>query len=138
MNQYIYFDRDGVVLKSTDTEEEGIPLFETDTMTTFSLYDKVKVDDESLLDQIMNLSRLLEAYDVKWDRVVFDASNNATLYSGDIDVELGKREDYDVQLSALSQVLKKAAKEKISGSINMVNYEYKDDIVIKKKTIQKN
>lgn len=41
-NQYIYFDKDGIVLQSSDKAVKGIPLFETKNLTTFTLYSKVQ------------------------------------------------------------------------------------------------
>ncbi len=45
-NQYIYFDKDGMVLQSTKRPAAGIPLFETKNLTTFTLYEKVQMEDE--------------------------------------------------------------------------------------------
>lgn len=133
MNQYIYFDKDGMVLKSTNEEIQGIPLFETKTMTTFTLYKEVEMEDEALLKRIMNLSQLFQHYDVMWDRVVFDNENAAFLYSGDIKVSLGKKESYDEQISALSSVLATARAENLSGEIDMSNYHLKGDIIFERK-----
>ncbi len=131
MNQFIYFDKDGTVLKSSSEELEGIPLFETKTMTTFTLYEKVQMEDEGLLKQIMNLSQLFLHYGVSWDRVVFDTKNAAFLYTGGIQVKLGKKDSYDEQVSALASVLKTAEEKKLSGEIDMTNYHFKGDIILK-------
>ena len=56
-NQYIYFDKDGIVLQSSDKAVKGIPLFETKNLTTFTLYSKVQMEDDSLLNQILNLAK---------------------------------------------------------------------------------
>lgn len=132
MNQYIYFDKDGTVLKSTNEEIEGIPLFETKTMTTFTLYEKVQMEDEELLGQIMNLSNLFQHYGVTWDRVVFNSKNEAFLYTGEIKVSLGKKDSYDEQISALSSVLATAREQNLSGEIDMTNYHIKGDVILKK------
>ena len=133
MNQYIYFDKDGTVLKSTKEEIPDIPLFETKTMTTFTLYDKVRMVDESLLKQILNLANLFQHYEVIWDKVVFNEENAAYLYSGEIKVSLGKKEAYDEEISALSSVLATAREKHLSGSIDMTNYHVKGDIIFKKR-----
>ena len=132
MNQFIYFDKDGVVLKSTQDEIKGIPLFETKTMTTFSLYEKVQMEDEALLSSIMNLSGLFQHYGVTWDRVVFDSDNAAFLYSGDIKVNLGKKDNYDEAIAALSDILKTAKEQKLSGEIDMSSYRAGGDVILKK------
>lgn len=131
MNQYIYFDKDGVVLKSTNEELADIPLFETKTMTTFTLYEKVQMEDADLLGQIMNLSNLFQHYNISWDKVVFDSKNAAFLYSGDIKVSLGKKDSYDEQISALSSVLATAREKQMAGEIDMTNYHLKGDIILK-------
>lgn len=132
MNQYIYFDSDGTVLRSTNEELPDIPLFETKTMTTFTLYEKVQMQDEDLLGQILNLSNLFQHYGVKWDKVVFDTKNAAFLYAGDIKVSLGKKQSYDEQISALSSVLATAREQGLAGEIDLTNYHVKGDIIFKK------
>lgn len=131
MNQYIYFDKDGMVLRSTEEPIESVPIFQTNTMTTFSLYEKVKMEDEGALDQIMNLASLLQHYEITWDRVEFDDEDAAFLYTGDIKVSLGKRDNYDDQISDLASVLKTAKKKNLSGEIDMTNHNFKDDIILK-------
>lgn len=129
MNQYIYFDKDGTVLRSTNEEIPDIPLFQTKKMTTFTLYDKVQMEDEGLLGQILNLGNLFQHYEVVWDKVVFDEENAAFLYAGNIKVSLGKKESYDEQVSALSSVLETAREQNLSGEIDMTNYRVKGDII---------
>lgn len=132
MNQYIYFDKDGMVLRSTKEKLPDIPLFETKTMTTFTLYDQVHMEDEELLKQILNLANLFQHYEVVWDKVAFDDENAAYMYAGDVRIILGKKENYDEEISALSSVLDTVRTEKFSGSIDMTNYRVKGDIIFKK------
>ncbi len=131
-NQYIYFDKDGMVLKSSDKPMEGIPLFETKTVTTFSLYNKVAMEDESLLAQIMNLANLFQHYGVIWDKVQFDDKNAAFLYSGNIKVTLGKKENYDEAISALASLLEQSRKKNFKGEIDMTDYKVKGDVIFKR------
>ncbi len=131
MNQYIYFDKDGIVLKSTNEELPDIPLFETKTMATFTLYEKVQMEDEGLLNQIMNLSGLFQHYEVTWDRVVFDSKNAAFLYTGEVRISLGKKDSYDEQISALPSVLATVQENNFSGEIDMTNYHVKGDIILR-------
>ena len=132
MNQYIYFDKDGMVLKSTKEKLADIPLFETKTMTTFALYEKVQMEDEALLSRIMNLSGLFQHYKITWDRVVFDSENAAFLYSGNIKVSLGKKDNYDEAIAALSDILKTAREQNLSCEIDMTTYEAGGDVILKK------
>ncbi len=130
-NQYIYFDKDGMVLQSADRPVEEIPLFETKNMTTFTLYNKVQMEDEGLLNQILNLANLFQHYHVSWDKVQFDEDNEAWLYSGAIRVSLGKKENYDEEISALSSVLEKMKRNGQTGEIDMRNYKVGGDVILK-------
>lgn len=133
MNQFIYFDKDGVVLKSTQDEIKGIPLFETKTMTTFSLYEKVQMENEALLSRIMNLSGLFIAlWGYMGPRLCLTVTIAAFLYSGDIKVNLGKKDNYDEAIAALSDILKTAKEQKLSGEIDMSSYRAGGDVILKK------
>ena len=138
-NQYIYFDKDGMVLQSSDQPVDAIPLFETKNLTTFTLYKKVQMEDEELLGQILNLANLFQHYQVTWDKVQFDADNEAYLYTGGIKVSLGKKSNYDEEIAAISSVLAKMKKNKQVGEIDMRNYKVRGDIILKRpKTNGKN
>ncbi len=63
--------------KSSDKAVKGIPLFETKNLTTFTLYSKVQMEDDSLLSQILNLANLFKHYNVNWDKVIFDSKNRS-------------------------------------------------------------
>ncbi len=131
-NHYIYFDKDGMVLQSTDKPVKEIPLFETKNLTTFTLYQKVRMEDEGLLNQILNLANLFQHYRVSWDKVLFDTNNEAYLYIGEIKVSLGKKDNYDEEISALSSVLEKMKKNGQVGEIDMRNYKVGGDIILKR------
>ena len=130
-NQYIYFDKDGMVLQSGNQPVEGIPLFESDSMTTFTLYKKIQMENEDRLGQIINLANLFQHYEIKWDRVQFGENNEAYLYSGDIRVNLGKKDNYDEQISALASILEQMQKEGKKGTIDMSSYEVKGTVILK-------
>lgn len=132
-NQYIYFDKDGMVLQSADKPVEGIPLFETKNLTTFTLYEKVRMEDEGLLEQIMNLANLFQHYKVKWDKVAFDENNEAFLFIHKTKVLLGKKTNYDEAISALSSVLQErnVPKDEVA-EIDLRNYKVNGDIILSK------
>lgn len=134
INQYIYFDNEGMVLETTDEPKEGIPLFETKSLTTFSRYSKIHMEDTGLLEQILNLANLFVHYNVNWDRVKFNDRSEVLLYAGDITVKLGKRENYDEQISALAGILEQAQKEKLKGTMDLSGYDAKGTVIFKEDT----
>ena len=132
-SQYIYFDKDGMVLLSASEPKDKVPLFETESLTTFTIYEKVKMEDEEQLAQIMNLSNLFQHYGITWDRVRFNEKDEVFLYSGDIRVLLGRQDNYDEEISALSGILDTAHEKNLKGDLDMKNYEVGGDVILEKK-----
>lgn len=130
-NQYIYFDKDGMVLQSSDKALSEIPLFETKNLTTFTLYQKVQMEDEGLLEQIMNLANLFQHYKVKWDKVEFNENKEAFLYIYQTKVLLGKKDNYDEAISALASVLQERnVPQNEVAEIDLRNYKINGDIIL--------
>ncbi len=136
MGQYVYFDKDGIVLQSTEEKKEGVPVVTGIQFGTFTVGEAFNVKDNSLFAAIMNLSQLIAHYGIEVNRIhVTDGA--VALYSGDILVMLGKKEMYDDEMSALSSVLETTKKERLSGTIHMENFREGDKIILKSKMEKK-
>lgn len=122
MNEYLYFDKDGTIIESSPKRLEDIPLVSGIEFRKMTLYEKLAVKEDEIFDQILNVSQLIEQNELKIDKVLFDASRNVTLYSGKIVVELGKRENYDDQMAQLPEILEKAQKNGLEGTLDMKDY----------------
>lgn len=125
MSEYIYFDKDGVVVESNTEKLDGIPVIEGINFTRMNLHEKleVKKEEEDIFDRIMGISQLLSKYQIETDKVLFDSKKRVTLYAGDIRVSLGKRDMYDEQIAELSKLLPKAIKKKLKGELDMENFQ---------------
>ena len=130
MGQYIYFDKDGVVLQSLAEPMDGVPVVTGIKFGKFTLNEAFEVKDSSLFETIMNLSRLIRHYKVQVDQIKFDGKN-VTLYSGKVEVYLGQKEFYDDDMVALASVLKKTNKKGLAGTIDMENFNSGDRIILK-------
>ena len=131
-NHYIYIDKDGMVLKTTEEALPDIPYFECEDVTDFTLYRTLATGREELLSQMLNLSSRLTYYKIEWDRSDFDAEGHATIYSGLVTVHLGRRNDYDEVVSILPDILKTAKESGEKGTIDMTNYKAGGSIIFKK------
>lgn len=125
MSEYIYFDKDGVVVESNTEKLKGIPVIEGVNFTKMNLHEKleVKKKDDDIFERIMGVSQLLSKYQIETDKVSFDSKKRVTLYVGDIRVSLGKRDMYDEQIAELSKLLPKAIKKKLKGELDMENFQ---------------
>ncbi len=130
MGQYVYFDKDGIVLQSLSEHKDGVPMVTGIKFGDFSIGEAFSVKDEKLFSKIMNISQLISHYKIDVSRI-HSSVDGIILYSGKIRVYLGKKDMYDDQLAALSSVLKTTKKKNLKGSIDMSDYNSGDKIVLK-------
>jgi cell division protein FtsQ len=122
MGEYIYFDKDGIVLETSRERMENVPVINGIPYTQFVMNEKMEIGKENLLKRILDISQLIKHYKLSVDEVEFTNKDEVTFFCGGIRVELGNKELYDQQIVALSSVLEKANEKKLSGRIDMRNY----------------
>lgn len=138
MSEYLYFDKDGVIVESSPEHKEGIPVIEGVNFTKMNLHEPLEVDEPAIFQQIMSVSQLLGKYQIATDKVYFDLERKVTLYVGGITVKLGKKDVYDQAIAELSNMLPKAKKKKLEGEIDMENYQVgQGSIILKQKKKEK-
>lgn len=130
MGQYVYFDKEGRVLESLPRRRQEVPVVTGIQFGDFSIGEKFKVEDSSLFDAIMNVSQLISHYGISVRRIHIN-DGDVIVYSGNVQIYLGKKKLYNDQFAALSDVLKTTNKKKLSGIIDMQNYKNGDKIVLK-------
>lgn len=132
MGQFFYFDRDGLVVESSSRQIEDIPLITGLEFDNIVLHNTLKVQRASLYHVILNLTRLIELYEIDVSRIEFLYDNSVVLHCGETEVRLGKHESYDLALSSLNEILGKLDSENMI--LYMENYsEINKDVTAKKK-----
>lgn len=104
MGNYMYFDKDGIVVDSSDKPLEGIPEITGLKFGSIVLYKKLPVEDEKIFEDILNLTQILQTYGIRCDRIDYSGLREATLYLGDIKVVLGSG-DLTGKIAELSDML---------------------------------
>lgn len=130
MGGYMYFDKDGIVVESSDVKLEDIPIVTGLQFNKIVLYDKLKIEDKALFNVVLNLSQLIKKYDLNIEKIEFNSDLEVTLYQENIRVFLGKRETYDEQLAVLKSLLASAEGRKLS--IDLSGYTEDQDKIIAK------
>jgi cell division protein FtsQ len=131
MNEYIYFDKDGIVLETSEKRLKNVPYIAGIHFIGFTMYGKVTVEDESVFDTIYELSRVLQKYKIIIDKINLKSDNEVSLVSGDITILLGKKKFYDEQFAALSSIIPKAQATGKMGILDMTNYEVGESVIFK-------
>ena len=120
LGQDVYFDKDGIVVESSTQELEGIPQISGVTFDSLAIHQPLSVDDPTIFDTILSITKLLSKYDLVPDEIRFGAGGELFLQLGDVKVALGTGENLDEKISRLKQ-LEGDLKDK-SGTLHMENY----------------
>jgi cell division protein FtsQ len=120
MSEYLYFDKDGIIVESSSRRLEDIPVIKGLKFEKIMLSEKLKVQKDELFDVIINLTQLIRKYELAVDQISFNSDFEVTLDCGDIRVLLGKKSTYDEALSELKNILAEAKGMEIT--LDMRNY----------------
>lgn len=112
MGDYLYFDKDGYVVSSRATQMNNVPRIDGLEYMTLSVNQKLEVQSDSLFDEILEITQLINKYEIMVDTISFDENQHITLHcTNKNQVYLGKQESYDTIIQALPNILA-AAEEK--------------------------
>lgn len=121
MDSYMYFDKDGYVVESSNIRTEGVPQITGLQFSSCTLGQKLPVEREEIFTRIMDLTKLLTKYKLSPDRIYFRDYTEITLYFGDVRVALGEGNNLEEKLMVLPTFLENLTGRK--GVLRMENYD---------------
>ena len=130
MGRYMHFDREGIVVASSTEPNEGVPVITGIGFSKVVIGEKLEIEDEGLFKKILELTLLLNKYDIKCDRINFDIRGNIKLYIGNSEALLGNGDHFDYQISALKNVLE--ASGEVNYRYDLENYDPETGEVVAK------
>lgn len=106
-NRNVYFDKDGFVVEISKKLIENIPKVEGLECKQVVAYEKLDIQDEELLTMLLALSRQLQKYNLKPEKIV--CNSNGTLQSvfGGITVVTGDSDYLADKILRLDEILPK-------------------------------
>jgi len=140
LGQNVYFDKDGFVVETSGNIIPGIPKVTGINCSDVVLYEKLPLEDESILRLLLNLTQTLKKYEIEPDKIAFDDKEGAVVYYGGIRVIVGTEENLSQKIIKLDAVLQKLADMGLSsGTLHLENWtEETTDIVFDKEEIHEN
>ncbi len=120
LGHYMYFDKDGIVVESSNREIEGIPFVTGLSYDHVVLHEPLPVKDPGVFMTILNVTQLLGKYEIETDRIAFDSEGKITLYFGDARVSLGTDDFIDEKINEMHLLLPQL--KGYSGVLHMENY----------------
>lgn len=126
---YLFFDRNGTVALRTQKILEGTPYIEGLAFDAgkVKVGEKLPVEDDSIFDKIVEVSKNLKKYSLAPDRISC-TDGSVQIYFGIVEVLLGDR-DYEVKLQQIPPILEKLAElyPETAGTLHLENYNADSD-----------
>ncbi|MFQ8703188.1 MAG: cell division protein FtsQ/DivIB [Eisenbergiella sp.] len=119
MGRYMYFDREGIVVESSETRTSGVPQVTGIDFDHVVLYEPLPVEDTAIFSEVLSITQMLSKYDIVTDKIFFNSENEITLYFGNVRARLGK-DDLEEKVMRLQQILPNLEGE--TGVLDMQNY----------------
>lgn len=121
IDQNAYFDRDGFVVETSQEVIEGIPKIEGLTCDSVVLYEKLPLENDMALKNLLSLTQLLQKYEIAAKRIKYEeASGNMTVYSGKITVLVGNADNLTQKILRLQHILPQLEGKK--GTLHLENW----------------
>lgn len=129
LDHYIYFDKDGYVVESSSVLTDGIPQVAGITFNSIEIGKKLGTGDAELFSRTLDLTKMMDKYGLKVDKIFFHDQGEVTLYFGKVRVSLGSDrthiEDKVMNLPVFMETL-----EGKSGVLDMREYDETNGIYI--------
>lgn len=130
MDNYVYFDKDGYVVEISNVKTLGIPQITGLSFDRVMLGEPLAAEDTEIFSKILNLTKLLNKYDLLSDKIYFHSNGEITVYFGDVKVNLGAEDkNLEDKLMRLPTFLPNL--EGKSGTLQMENYYEDGDYTFK-------
>ncbi|MBQ6735109.1 MAG: cell division protein FtsQ/DivIB [Lachnospiraceae bacterium] len=120
LGQYMYFDRQGIVVASGTELIPGVPQVLGLNYDYFVMHEPLPIANEQVFQQVLNITQLLEKYRLSADKIFFDKNYNIYLYFGGVEAELGEAVHIDEKLAQLVNILPELEGER--GILRMKDY----------------
>lgn len=121
LGSYMYFDKDGIVVEGSDSKTVGIPEVTGLRFEQIMLYEKLPVKDDTVFQDILDMTQLLAKYEISADKIQFDSNMNMILYFGNVRVLLGDKKNLDEKVMRLPYMLPSLEGE--SGTLHLENFQ---------------
>ena len=121
LGKYMYFDKDGIIVETSDVKTEGIPQITGLQFDYVVLHESLPIKNQMIFQAILDMTQLLTKYEIPVDKIYFDKDDQMTLYFENIRVRLGDISNIDDKIIRLKAILPELEGQK--GVLRMENYE---------------
>ena len=120
LGEYMYFDRDGMVVESSPNMTEGVPIVKGLSYDSIVLYEPLPVSDNNVFETILVISQLYKKYEMEAEVIQFTTGGNIVVHTGNIKAAMGKGENIDDKVMTLASLMPDLSGQ--SGTVKLENY----------------
>lgn len=120
LGQYMYFDKDGIMVEASDVITAGLPQITGLSFQSVVLNEPLPVENMDVFGDILDITNLLRKYGLKVDKIYFNKDLEITLYMGNVRVPLGEGNLLTEKIMKLRDLEPKL--EGLSGTLHLENY----------------
>lgn len=120
LGSYMYFDKDGIVVESSNVLTPGIPEVSGLKFNHVVLHEVLPVENEEIFQEILNITNLLNKHGLSATKIQFDSLYDVSLHFGKVRVIMGEDADMDQIIMHLTGILPHL--EGKSGVLHMENF----------------
>lgn len=120
MSSYMYFDKDGIIVESSNEQLSGIPLIDGLDYGKIVLYEKLPISNENIFKEMLNITQVLVGYKLSVDRITFTSDADINLYVGNLEVYLGDSGEINGKITELKNMWDEV--KDLSGTLSLENY----------------
>lgn len=128
MDTYMYFDKDGYVIESSDVKTIGVPQITGLRFDHLVLGEQLPIEDNGVFETIMDITKLLGKYELVVEKIHYKSHLDITLIFDGIKVALGSDERLEEKIMDLPVFLKDLQGK--SGTLRMENYSEGEKMVV--------
>lgn len=121
MGSYKYFDKDGIVVESSDVLLDGVPYVTGIDVDHIILHSKLPVKNERVFDVILEVTQLISKYGIKVEKINISGDMEIRLYLGNVRVDLGKNEYLSEKMMDLNDIIPNLGD--VKGVLDMKEYD---------------
>lgn len=120
LGRYIYFDKDGTVVESSNVKTLGIPQITGLSFEHVIVGEPLPVENRDIFYDILSVTQTLTKYELTAERIYFNSKEEMTIHFGDVRVEFGTSSDLDEKIILLQNLMPKLEGKK--GTLDIQNY----------------
>lgn len=102
---YVYFDRDGIIVKQTTEKLDGIPKVTGIECDEMILYNEIPAQNKDVFNLLLTVSQAIEKYEFNVKKIHISEDLQVSLFIKKVRINLGKEKDLNEKIIDLNDMI---------------------------------